>query len=322
MRESIQPRTTPAAVSDDGRVYVDLAQLVACRYRARDFSFLPRQPVHSLLNGRHASRIRGRGLNFEELRTYRPGDDVRTIDWKVTARMRAPHTRVFTEERDRATWLLVDQRMSMFFGSRLNMKSVTAAEAAALAAWRVLGAGDRVGAMVFDDVHCHAISPRRSQETVMRVLKTIVDRNRALNADLDDDGGSAMLNRVLESALRRVHHDGLVVLISDFHGADDDTRALLRRIAAHNDVLCALVHDPAATTLPPSHDLRVSDGRLQVELQLSSGKVLRDLVAFTSDRLAGILDYRGEPGLTVLPLSSGEDTAAQVRRLLGARRGG
>ena len=118
--------------------------LILLQHRASGrFSFLPRQPVHSLLSGRHASRIRGRGLNFEEIRGYLPGDDVRSIDWKVTARTREPHVRVFTEERDRPAFLVVDQRISMFFGSRRNMKSVTAAELGAAGAWRVADAGDR-----------------------------------------------------------------------------------------------------------------------------------------------------------------------------------
>ena len=107
---------------------------------ATGLRFLPRQPARSVLHGRHGSRLRGRGLNFEELRNYLPGDDVRAIDWKVTARTGQPHVRVVTEERDRPTLIVVDQRMSMFFGSQLNMKSVTAAEAAALAAFAILEA--------------------------------------------------------------------------------------------------------------------------------------------------------------------------------------
>jgi DNA polymerase III delta prime subunit len=99
----------------------------------RGFSFLLRQPVYSILAGRHASRLRGRGLNFEEIRRYLPGDDIRNMDWRVTARTRRPHVRVYTEERDRPLLLVIDQRQSMFFGSRRAMKSVVAAEAAALA---------------------------------------------------------------------------------------------------------------------------------------------------------------------------------------------
>ena len=85
----------------DAGVYVDLEQLIALEQKGRKVSLLPRQPVHSLLSGRYASRMRGRGLNFEEIRDYRSGDDVRSIDWKVTARLQSPHVRVFDEERDR-----------------------------------------------------------------------------------------------------------------------------------------------------------------------------------------------------------------------------
>ena len=109
-----------------------LDELILLKADARGFCFLPRQPVHSLLAGRHASRLRGRGLAFEELRHYRQGDDVRTIDWKATARLRSPHVRVYNEERERPVLLVVDQRRPMFFGSRRAMKSVAAAEVAAL----------------------------------------------------------------------------------------------------------------------------------------------------------------------------------------------
>src|SRR5215475_5939729 len=119
-------------------VYATLEDLVRFRHRDMRFSFLPKQPVQSLLAGRHASRLRGRGLNFEEIRRYLPGDDIRQIDWKATMRTRKTQSRVYTEERERTVLLVVDQRITMFFGSVANMKSVTAAEVAALGAWRVL----------------------------------------------------------------------------------------------------------------------------------------------------------------------------------------
>ena len=128
----------------DSRVHTSLADLLRLEHLARGFSLLPRQPIHSLLSGRHASRLRGRGLDFEELRHYRLGDDVRTIDWKATNRTGKPQVRVFTEERDRPAIVVVDQRQTMFFGSRRSMKSVAAAEAAAMGVWRVLDQVDRV----------------------------------------------------------------------------------------------------------------------------------------------------------------------------------
>jgi uncharacterized protein (DUF58 family) len=151
-------------------VYASLSELIGLQHKARGFSFLPRQPIHSLLAGQHASRLRGRGLDFEELRHYQFGDDVRQIDWKATNRTRKTQLRVFSEERERVVLLVIDQRLSTFFGSQRCMKSVAAAETAALVAWRVIFVKDRVGAVVFNDSAIVEIRPRRSRGTVMQIL--------------------------------------------------------------------------------------------------------------------------------------------------------
>src|ERR1700727_46160 len=153
--------------------YAELDSLIALQFKARDFTLMHSQPVHSLLFGRRVSHVRGRGLDVEELLNYVPGDDVRSIDWRVTARMQKPFIRVYSEERDRPTMLIVDQRINMFFGSRVSMKSVVAAEIAALSAWRVFHQGDRVGAFVFNDDSVEKIPMRRSRSTVLRILDRI-----------------------------------------------------------------------------------------------------------------------------------------------------
>jgi uncharacterized protein (DUF58 family) len=319
--ESIFPSLHPAKEELDGRVYVDLSRLTALQYKAKEFSFLPTQPVHSILNGRYASRVRGRGLNFEEIRQYRPGDDVRSIDWKVTARMRQPHCRVYTEERDRPVLMLVDQRIEMFFGTQLYMKSVIAAEAAALSAWRVLSVGDRIGALVFDDRRMDEIRPRRSRESVMHILDSITRFNQAMRVDADVEPNGGMLNEALESALRLAGHDYLVVVISDFFGADEKTKKMLKQLAAHNDVLGVLVYDPSATNLPDSDDLVITDGRLQAQLSLGKESIRQSVESFTSGRIASLLGWREEIGVPMLPLSTGEEVTPQVQKLLGVRRG-
>ena len=161
-------------------VYVSLDELARLEHKAAGFSFLPRQPVHSLLTGRRASRVRGRGLDFKELRRYLPGDDPRTIDWRVTQRTGTAHVRVFTEERDRPVLLLVDQRLSMFFGTRRAMKSVVAAELAALAAWRAFHQGDRVGGFVFNDRAVREFRPHRSRRRVMELLGAVEAMNHEI----------------------------------------------------------------------------------------------------------------------------------------------
>lgn len=300
-------------------VYASLQDLVASQRRASGFSFLPRQPVHSLLAGRHASRLRGRGLNFEEIRRYQMGDDIRQIDWKVTARTRKTHSRVFTEERERTTLLLVDQRITMFFGSVKNMKSVTAAEAAALAAWRVLAQKDRVGALVFNDSKIEEIRPQRSQATVMRILHAIVQQNHELSVTGGTQANPGMFNEVLRHCDRLAKHDVLICIISDAYGHDEQSRQLLTRIAWHNDVLFAFVHDPLEVELPAVGPLVFSDGYQQLEVDTSNRSFReRFRATFAEERAAGrkFLLQRVTP---VLPLSTSEDVAEQVRRQLGAR---
>ena len=299
-------------------VYIDLDDLIALEYRGRKVSFLPRQPVHSLLSGRFASRMRGRGLNFEEIRDYRSGDDVRSIDWKVTARLQKPHVRVFNEERDRQALLVVDQRLSMFFGSRLAMKSVTAAEAAAIGAWRVLGVGDRVGAIVFNDRDLVEIKARRSRATVLQILNAVVARNRALGVGRGLASAPSMLNTALEHATRRALHDAAVIVISDFDGADDATRKMIGAMTRHNNVVALLVHDPLQSDLPASASMTVTDGELQIELEVGRASVRRSLEQATEARLKGVFAWTRELGVPVLPLSAAEETAPQLRRLLGA----
>jgi len=302
----------------DERVHVSLAHLVRLQHKATGYSFLPRQPIHSLLSGRYASRLRGRGLNFEELRQYQRGDDIRTMDWKVTARTRKPHVRVYTEERDRAVLLLVDQRTHMFFGSCERMKSVVAAEAAALGAWRSLGAGDRVGAIVFNDDAIEEIRPQRSKTTVMAILRTIERMNRALRADSTVQSHSNQLNVVLQKAHRLAKHDTLVVLITDGQGMNDDTTRLTAQLAQHNDVLGMLLYDSLRESPRPSKGQHVvTDGKLQMELNFDDRKFLERIAVDYQKEMDGIRAALRKISAPLLPINTAEDVVGQIRKLIG-----
>lgn len=309
-------RTAPERPAASG-VYVSIDDLSALEMAARDFSFLPRQPVHSILAGRHASRVRGRGLAFEELRPYLPGDDIRAMDWRATARMGKPYVRVLTEERDRPALVVVDQRINMFFGTRRAMKSVTAAEAAALAAWRILAVGDRVGGWAFDDAGIEEVRPARSRAAVTRLLEVVVAQNNKLRADSTAKRNPAQLNAALEAVARVADHDHLVIVISDFDGQDERTRDLLMALSLHNDVIAMLINDPFLFDLPTAGELVVSDGELQVELPFGAGHVRKRLAQAVDVRLKEVLDWRSEIGVPVLPLSTAEPVANQLRKLLG-----
>jgi uncharacterized protein (DUF58 family) len=298
-------------------VYADLDSLIALQFKAQGYTLRHNQPVHSLLFGQRASHVRGRGLDFEELRGYVSGDDVRSIDWRVTARMQKPYVRVYSEERDRPTMLVIDQRINMFFGSRVSMKSVVAAEIAALAAWRVFQQGDRVGAFVFNDESTEEVKMRRSRATVLRILDQIAHQNRMLRGDSPTQPRPQRLNEVAEAVARICHHDALILIASDFDGADQTTRDLLLHLAHSNDVVCCLAYDPLAVHLPPAEQLVVSNGELQVEMMLGEEKVRKNILDASDRRLRSILSWQHELGVPVLPISTAEDVAQQLRHLLG-----
>ena len=303
-------------------VYADLTELLKLEFKARGFTFLPRQPVHSILAGRHASRLRGRGLNFEEIRRYLPGDDTRNMDWRVTARLQKPHVRVYTEERDRPCLLVIDQRRGMFFGTRRCLKSVAAAEVAALAAWRVFHAGDRVGALVFNDTEIVELPPQRSRQQVMQILQAVVRMNHALRADAGPPSNPGMINTALEQAVRLAKHDHLVCLIAGGGGADETTVRHSTRLAAHNDMLVAFVYDPMETTLPARGRLVVADGELQLEVDGNDAGLRQGFSDEFNHRLEWMRHITRQRSTPLLPICTDRGVAEQIRDLLGggARR--
>lgn len=302
------------------RACVTLDELLRLKHRAQGFSFLPRQPVHSLLAGRHASRLRGRGLNFEELRRYAEGDDTRAIDWLATARLGAPHVRVYSEERDRSVLLVVDQRSAMFFGSQRCMKSVAAAEAAALAAWRVTSLGDRVGAVVFGDEKILTIKPQGRDAGVVRVLSGITRQNQALAQSVPQpDTALLQLNRALQHARQMAPHDGLVCLISDVAGADAETMRLVTGLTAHNDVLAIYVHDPLELALPDIGPAIFSSGHGQLEVDSSSADLRARFASEHAAWRARLAELSRRRAIPVLPISTDRDVAAQLQELIGRR---
>ncbi|MCF6311542.1 MAG: DUF58 domain-containing protein [Verrucomicrobiales bacterium] len=306
---------------NDSRIYADLDQLVRLEHRARGFSFLPRQPIHSILAGRHSSRLRGRGLNFEEIRGYLPGDDVRTMDWKVTARMRKPHVRVYTEERDRPILFLVDQRASMFFGSRRTMKSVAAAEAAALGAWKVLAAGDRVGALIFNDQEITSIKAHRSRGRVRQLLGAIVEKNQQLGKEPSPTAKPGMLNAALIQARKIAKHDHLICIISDFSGMDLDTKRLITLLNAHNDVMSLFIYDPLEAQLPDAGRLHMAESHLQLEIDTSEKKLRQQFASEFEERLELMKTLSRGRSIPFLPIETSHDVTRQIRDQLGAAIG-
>lgn len=303
-------------------VHPSLHELMALEGAVSGLSFLAHQPLSSVLAGQHGSRLRGRGLDFSELRRYVPGDDLRQLDPRASLRYGKPYVRSYTEERDRPAMILVDQRMSMFFGSVRSFKCAVAARLGAMAAWMAYRAGDRVGGLVFDDDGVRSVKPLRSRDRVRALLTEVTRANAGLSAQRPERQSAALLNAALRGASAHAPHDCLVCIISDFAGADDETLRLLRRLAAHNDVLAVLVYDPMAQNLPKRGRLVVTQGELQLEIATGRQRERQPLADFFSGRLRDVADLLRRSQVPLLSIDTAEDELGQLRRELGRQGSG
>ncbi|MFA5632274.1 MAG: DUF58 domain-containing protein [Porticoccaceae bacterium] len=244
-------------VESEGIAVPRMSDLVALRHAARHLSLFPRQQALAAGSGNYRSAFRGRGMDFDEVRPYQPGDDIRTIDWRVTARTTRPHTKVFREERERPVLIAVDLRGPMFFGS-WRLKSMVAAEIAATLAWAGLNANDRVGGMIFSPHKQCDLRSRRSHHNVLRFLQGLGEACADLLDAPQDGPGMA---EIFESVRRAASPGSSVVIVSDFHDLSHEAEKQLFPVARHCDLNFAWVRDPLEIELPPPGVYAVSDGQ-------------------------------------------------------------
>lgn len=233
-------------------IHLTAGDLIALRPRCQSLRLPMRQPAASALAGAYRSRFRGRGVDFLESRNYQPGDDIRNMDWRVTARTGKPHTKVFQEERERPVLVVVDAGPSLFFGTRKRLKSVAAAELAAVIAWAAVRRGDRIGGFLFAPGSHRELRPAGGRRGAMRMIQSLVDW-----LDPDHAPGLAPENNKgepLSVVLERVRHTArpgsLIIVISDFFGLDETCNQHLSRLRQHNDIIGCQVLDAAEEHLP------------------------------------------------------------------------
>jgi uncharacterized protein (DUF58 family) len=242
-------------VSSAPGIQLSLSDLIALREEARRLDIAPRSKVLATRSGGHLSRFRGRGMEFDESRAYQAGDDVRNMDWRVTARAGTPHVKLFREERERPLWLLVDMGPSMRFGTRVAFKSVIAARAAALLAWAAADKSDRVGGLVFDETRHFEQRPAARTRGLLPML-------RALSQDPipGNEGGHADVVAAADKLVHLVRPGSLVFVLSDFVGLTKERAAWLSRLGRANELALVHIRDPLEENAPPPGLYPVTDG--------------------------------------------------------------
>jgi len=238
-------------------IHLTAAELIALRPRCHALRLPMRQAAASALAGAYRSRFRGRGVDFLESRNYQPGDDIRNMDWRVTARTGRAHTKVFQEERERPVLVVLDAGPSLYFGTRRRLKSVAAGQFAAAVAWSAVRRGDRIGGFLFAPGRHRELRPAGGRRGAMRMIQGLVDW---LEPGAAAQGETEPLSTALERVRHAVRPGSLVVVISDFFSLDENCNRHLSRLRQHNDVIGCQVLDAAEYQLPPGR-YPISDGR-------------------------------------------------------------
>jgi len=263
-------------MSQPASIRPDIDELMELRHRANAISLASHHRVNAVLAGLYASVFRGQGMDFEETREYRTGDEIRYMDWRVTARTGTPHLKVFREERERTALLCVDGGPHMAFGTRGTFKSVQAARAAALLGWAADGRGDRVGGLIFADAQRGPayFPPARDRRSLWRLLRTLSETppTPAPRAER----GEALI-QALDKLTRSAPKGALVLVIADF---DTDLAALdgpLGQLSQRREVVLITVDDPADWELPamgPVHFEAPDGAWVRVDTDDPEGRVV------------------------------------------------
>jgi len=279
---------------------ITLQQLLIQRHAARTLEYLIHSRSIAGISGLHLSKMRGRGIDFEEFRPYQPGDDIRLIDWRVTARTSKPFTKVFREERERPVIIAVDQTHNMYFGSQMAFKSVIAAQAAAVFCWLAIDNGDRVGGLVFSDVESSLVRPKRSRRSALHLLNQVYEFNQRLRdiknpeaqVPTDPDFQPGLAHAL--GQIRRITKPGSTLyVISDFVTLDDKALQYLNQLSRHNNVVCCFVYDALEEQLPVPGIYSITDGSKKGALNTFSSRArtrYREQFRERLRRLEGELD--------------------------------
>ncbi len=250
-------------------ITADLDSLIKFKSDAQSLKLKLSRGARSVIAGQHRSKFRGRGMDYAESRHYQPGDDVRTIDWRLSARTGETYTKVFIEERERPVFLLADFSASMYFGTKRSFKTVSAANAASLISWAAVQNGDRLGGVVVENGNVHDLKPRPGKIGALAMLNLLAESTH----EIPHSSGKSDLNSGLSHLSKVAHPGSLIFLFSDLYGFDEASQRHLSVMNQHNDIIVCQILDPLEKSPPaPGRYVLVDASNNQQRLILDTHK--------------------------------------------------
>jgi uncharacterized protein (DUF58 family) len=290
-----QHRTTVAKFTPG--ISLSLADLMYLQGCSRELDWFQNPPKVQRKQGVHRSRFKGRGMSFSEVRAYQPGDDVRTIDWRVTARTGEAHTKVFTEERERPIHVLLDLSPSMYFGSQTILKANAAIYAAAIIGWATLKHQDRFGCLINSANSHFEFRPSGKSQQLLSIFEKCIQTHTHITTHF---GASHDKPTSWQDALNRWRHlvrpGGLSVIISDFYKWGNDAQQAIRSMTSHSEIMLINVVDPLELTIPFEGVLPVTDGSDTFYARCNSNSS-QHLLQMQKQRLDSIDQFARQQGI-------------------------
>lgn len=300
----------------EGITWISSQSLIQLRLQANQLP-LDSGKIHAKQGGAYLSSFKGRGMEFDESRIYQAGDDIRNMDWRVTARTGQAHTKVFREERERPVLLWLDLNPSMMFATRNKFKSVIACEIAALIAWSASKNNDRVGGLIFSSEEHVEIKPRRGKAAVLDFIGRCTKHSAWLNTNnIQHTGQHDMAAAV--SRLHKVTHPGsLIFMISDFRDMDEKAFSHIANISRNNDIIMICISDPIEVELPAAGSYRLTDGSKELQIQTSSKKVRSEYQQQYKKHDEQLKKFCRQHRIHLIPVSTAEDALDKLKTGLG-----
>ncbi len=313
MSQAVQAQTVAqqlAALGADG-VQLDLPQLLKYQHHTYVLDLAPQQVIQSKLAGSYLARSKGRGMEFDEVRHYQLGDDVRTIDWRVTARTGKVHTKLFREEKERPVFVLTDLSPSMHFGSVLLTKAVQAAHLAALVGWHARERGDKFGGILFNGQQIRELKPASRSVSVLRYLQQLIDLN---NKPVAPELQSIGLADAVGQLRRLVRPGSLVYVISDFSALDANVMRHLQSMRMHNEIRLCQISDPLELQIPAtaSGQLALQTNAAVLQLDLTPAALKQRYAVQQQQQQTERIQFWRSLGLRHMQISNASSLRSQL----------
>jgi uncharacterized protein (DUF58 family) len=299
--------------------YASFEQLASYHLLTRQLPLKQNIKALSQLAGPYKTRLRGRGIEFEDVRPYQMGDDIRTIDWRVSARSGHTYTKQFCEEKERQVFIVVDQRQHMFFGSQNAMKSVLAADIAAMLAWAAFHNGDRVGGLVFNDSEQTSIRPKRQRNTILSFLHKIIEYNHLLKSF--EPVPKHSINDVLLEIQRLAKPGTQIYFITDGFDINEESSTYLHHIARHSECILLRPIDPLDEHLPAKGRFHVSDGKKTAFFNAGNQRTRKDYQTQAMAFSAGLKGLLGQHFIPMIPISTTDEPLTMLHQYFSASKG-